>query len=137
MNLCCVYNMDSNIKIVLYDGNCNLCNYSLQFLLRHDSKKVFQYMPLQSKEAKAILSINYHETNIPDSIILVEDSNTSEKSEAFFRIIPHLGIQFRVFYIFKLIPKKQRDQLYDWVARKRYGWFGEYTDCKIDHTFEK
>ena len=64
--------LESGKKIILFDGVCNLCNRSVQFVIKRDSKDVFRFASLQSDLGKKLLaerSINPQET---DSIVLIE-----------------------------------------------------------------
>jgi predicted DCC family thiol-disulfide oxidoreductase YuxK len=117
--------------IILYDGYCKLCNFSLQFVLKRDKKKVFQYLALQSNEAKELLSMRSVENDLPDSVLLWEEGTLYSKSEAFFRILPHFGKAYKLFFVFKIIPRKLSDKIYDLIARNRYKWFGRKEQCGI------
>ncbi len=118
-------------NIILYDGYCNLCNTTLQFILKRDKNKDFQYYTLQSKEAELLLSKNFTEKNIPDSVILLTGNKLYTRSEAIFKILPKLGKGYRLLFVFKLLPVKMRDFIYDWVARNRYQWFGKTDKCTV------
>jgi len=118
-------------QIILYDGYCNLCNASLRFILKRDKKKVFQYCALQSKEAELLLTMRFEDKNIPDSVILLAGGVLYTKSEAFFKILPQLGNGYKLLSIFKLIPLKLRDKMYDWIAFNRYKWFGKKDQCSL------
>lgn len=119
-------------NIIFYDGYCNLCNATLQFILKHDKEKVFQYYALQSKEAELLLSKKFGEKNIPDSVILFSEGQLYTKSEAIFKILPKLGNGYQLLLIFKIVPRKLRDKLYDWIAYNRYKWFGKKKQCGIE-----
>src|SRR5262245_42409443 len=41
--------------LVLYDGVCGLCNRLLQFVLRHDQRRVFSFASLQSSVGKSLV----------------------------------------------------------------------------------
>ena len=118
-------------NIILYDGYCNLCNFTLQFILKRDKKRVFKYYPIQSKEANNLLSDRIAYDNIPDSVILLEGGQVYLKSEAFFKILPHLGSVYNLLLIFKIFPQRFSDKIYDWIASNRYSWFGKRDQCKI------
>lgn len=118
-------------NIILYDGYCNLCNFALQFILKRDKKEFFQYYPLQSKEAKDLLSAKYSLEDIPDSVILLEGGKLYLRSEALFKILPHLGKGYKLLLVFKIFPRKLNDKIYDWIARNRYKWFGKKSECII------
>lgn len=118
-------------NIILYDGYCNLCNATLQYILKRDKKRVFQYYALQSKEAELLLLKNFAEKNIPDSIILLTEGQLYTRSEAIFKILPQLGKGYKILFVFKIIPRRWRDKIYDWIATNRYKWFGKTDQCTV------
>lgn len=117
-------------KIILFDGVCNLCNGSVNFLIRRDFKKVFIFSPLQSNFGKLLVE----ELNVPkkiDSIILVIDNKYYIKSDAVIEIIKELKWYWRMLNILKILPRKFRNLLYDFIASNRYKWFGKRNKCMI------
>lgn len=120
------------MKIILFDGVCNLCNGAMQFVIKHDKKDVFRFVALQSKRGAQIKSkIGYENENL-DSFILVDDENNYFiKSSAAIEIARHLGGIWIIFLVFKIIPIKCRDLIYDFIARNRYKWFGKKDNCLI------
>jgi len=124
-------NIYKNKSIILFDGVCNLCNSSVNFIIKHDKKKHFLFASLQSDAAKEILL--HHSLNkiIFDSIILIEDTIIYEKSTAVLRIAKKLNNGFQLLYIFILIPKILRDKIYDYIAKNRYKWYGKKNTCML------
>jgi len=124
-------NIYKNKSIILFDGVCNLCNSSVNFIIKHDKKKYFLFASLQSDAAKEILL--HHSLNkiIFDSIILIEDTIIYEKSTAVLRIAKKLNNGFQLLYIFILIPKILRDKIYDYIAKNRYKWYGKKNTCML------
>jgi predicted DCC family thiol-disulfide oxidoreductase YuxK len=114
-------------NVILYDGNCNLCNYTLQFILKRDKLKIFSYLSLQSNQAEELLkTIRLDQPGI-DSVIFIENGRAYFKSEAFFRIAKKLGGFYRLIAIFRIFPKRISDWVYDVIAKNRYKWFGQKT----------
>ena len=124
-------NIYKNKSIILFDGVCNLCNSSVNFIIKHDKKKHFLFASLQSDAAKEILL--HHSLNkiIFDSIILIEDTIVYEKSTAVLRIAKKLNNGFQLLYVFILIPKILRDKIYDYIAKNRYKWYGKKNTCML------
>ncbi len=124
--------LPQNKKIVLFDGVCNLCDSTVQFLIRHDKKDVFRFASLQSEVGKAILSrIGIDPTRV-DSIVLYEPGKAFYlRSSAALEIAKSLGGVYTLATVFKLLPTGIRDSLYDWVARNRYRWYGKKDACMI------
>lgn len=125
-------NLPPNKKIILFDGVCNLCNSAVQFVIQHDKKDVFRFVALQSELGKEILNhIGINPANI-DSIILYEPGIAYYyKSSAAIQIAKNLGGFLHFGTIFRIIPTAIRNQLYDYVARNRYKWYGKKESCMI------
>lgn len=106
-------------KIILFDGDCSFCNQSVQFILKRDPEKVFQFASLQSELGQCLLK----QHNIPstmDSLVYVEGARCFVKSTAALRICRHLRHVWKVFVVFLVIPSQLRDVVYDVVAKNRY-----------------
>lgn len=119
-------------KIILFDGICNLCNTSVQFVIKRDKKDLFRFVPLQSELGQKIIShIGIANKNV-DSIVLYEPGKAYYyKSEAALRIIGELGGLYSLLKIFRLAPKFISNKVYDYVAKNRYRWYGKKEVCMI------
>jgi predicted DCC family thiol-disulfide oxidoreductase YuxK len=122
-------------KIILFDGVCNLCEASVQFVIKYDKKDLFRFVALQSDLGKELIKhIGLDIKNI-DSVILYEPGIAyNYKSTAALEIAKNLGGFFHLGTIFRLIPNGLRNLLYDYVARKRYQWYGKKESCLIPTT---
>ncbi|NDV42970.1 thiol-disulfide oxidoreductase DCC family protein [Flagellimonas sediminis] len=124
--------MKENKKIILFDGVCNLCNGSVQFVIKRDKKDIFRYAAIQSEIGRQLITERHIDTRQVDSIILIEPGVAYfTKSDAALEIAGELGGLWKVTSIFKWIPKSIRDVIYDFVARNRYKWFGKQESCMI------
>lgn len=121
-----------NKKIILFDGVCNLCNSSVQFIIKHDKKDVFRFVAIQSELGQKIIKhIGIHENKL-DSIIFYEPNIAYYyKSSAAIQIAKNLNGIFSLVTFFKIIPESIRDLLYDYIAKNRYNWFGKKESCMI------
>lgn len=119
-------------KIILFDGVCNLCDLAVQFVIQHDKKDVFRFVALQSEMGQGILQhIGINPKNI-DSIVLYEPGIAYYyKSDAAIQIARNLGGIFHFGTIFRIIPAGIRNQLYDYIAKNRYKWYGKKESCMI------
>jgi len=117
--------------IVLFDGVCNLCNGSINFVIDHDPEGFFKFASLQSDEAGALLAKHHLSTNYVDSIILVSEGIVFARSDAILNIAKHLPGAWSLLWGFKVIPRRFRDLVYDWIARNRYKWFGKRDFCRV------
>lgn len=119
-------------NLVLYDGECGLCDRSVQWLLRHDARGVLSYAPLQGELARQFVDGKSEY----DTIVLVERDEAgrvqlSQRSRAAFRILDKLGGGWRVVSWLRLLPAFVTDWGYRLVARNRLRWFGKVDACRI------
>lgn len=121
---------DREVAIIFFDGECNLCNSSVNFIIQRDSKKKFNFASLQSDSAKNLLSTVLLEEKNLSTIILKKSEVLFFKSDAALEISKSLNGLWPIFYLFKIVPKFIRDLVYDYIASHRYRWFGK-TTCMI------
>ncbi len=125
-------------KIILFDGVCNLCNSSVQFVIKRDKKDIFRFSSLQSAAGQKLAKERGINTTEIDSIILIEPQIAYyTKSDAALMIAKSLSGGWSILGIFMGLPKGFRDTIYDWVARNRYQWFGRKDNCMIPTKAEK
>ncbi len=124
-------NIQQQHKIILFDGVCNLCNTSINLVIRKDKKDCFRFAALQSEIGKKYISkfnINPKET---DSIVLIDKDTIYIKSTAALHIAKSLSGAYPILFGFIIIPSFIRNWLYDIVAKNRYKWYGKKESCMI------
>jgi len=121
----------SETAIIMFDGVCNLCNASVNFIIDRDTKRYFRFAPLQSETGQAFLKKNELNAEDFDSLVLVEGDQFYRKSTAALRIARKLDGMWPLFYIFIIIPPFIRNIFYDLVAKNRYKIFGRSDQCRI------
>ncbi len=123
---------DTQIKqpVIFFDGVCNLCNSSINFIIKRDKKKYFKFSSLQGNYATETLPSKFIETgNLPSLILL--DENIKIKSTAALSIARHLSGLWPLFYGLIIVPAFIRHFFYDLVAKNRYKWFGKKDQCMV------
>ena len=123
--------MKKNHKIIVFDGVCNLCNTSVNFVIKRDKKDVFRFAALQSEIGQKYISefnINPKET---DSIVLIDDGKCFVKSTAALHITKFLPGAYPLLFGFIIVPKFIRNWVYDYIAKNRYKWYGKKDNCMI------
>ena len=120
-----------NRPIVLFDGVCNLCNRSVQFIIRHDKKKKFLFASLQGQKGQEVLQQFHLPANELNSFILLEGDRIYTRSTGALRVLKHLGGGWSLLYAFIIIPAFIRHGVYNWIARNRYKWFGKKEECWV------
>ncbi|MEN3324205.1 DCC1-like thiol-disulfide oxidoreductase family protein [Mariniflexile soesokkakense] len=119
-------------KLILFDGVCNLCNTSVQYVIKHDNKNIFMFTPLQSKVGQQIIKKYQIDTNKVDSILLyTPEKGIDYKSTAALKIASHLGFPQSLITVFFIIPPFIRNWVYDYIAKNRYKWYGKKESCWI------
>ncbi len=118
-------------QIILFDGLCNLCNGSVQFIINRDAKKQFRFASLQSSFGNHQLHKFGLATNQLYSIILIKEGRYLQKSNAALEIARNLDGLWPAIYLFKIVPRFLRDWAYDCIAKNRYSWFGKKDSCMI------
>ncbi|MFI5264919.1 MAG: thiol-disulfide oxidoreductase DCC family protein [Candidatus Kapaibacterium sp.] len=117
--------------IILFDGVCNFCNWSVNVIIDHDPEGYFQFAALQSESGKALLAQYGLMSNDLDTLILIEEGQAYTHSNATLRILKGMKGWYSLLYDFIVIPLPIRDFFYDLFARYRYNLFGKRTECRI------
>lgn len=122
--------MASNL-VILYDGYCNLCSGTVQFLLKRDKKKKFRFASLQGTYAQHLREQIPLPLQNRNSFIVLQDGRIRTRSGGALHVIRHLGGLWPLAFLFILTPSFIRDAVYDWIAKNRYRWFGKNESCWI------
>lgn len=117
--------------ILLYDGVCGLCNSTVQFILAQDKHKKFRFAALQNSFGQGILTAAALPNQELSSVVLVENGRILTRSAAVFRILNLLGGIWRLLALLRVVPRTLTDHIYDFIAHRRYAWFGKYDSCQI------
>lgn len=117
--------------LVLYDGECGLCNRSVQTILRHDRRGAFRFAALQSELGQALLARHGLPPQAMNTVVLVDGQRAFTQSRAALRIAGKMDRPWPLLGAFRLVPAPLRDFVYDWVARNRYRWFGRTDACML------
>ena len=118
-------------SVVLFDGVCNLCNATVQFIIRHDAQGRFKFAALQSTVATPLLKQQPQLVRSLESVILVENGKIYTESDAALHIVRHLSGVWGWYYFLIIVPRWLRDPVYRFIARNRYRWFGKQESCMI------
>ena len=116
--------------IVLFDGECNFCDASVQFIIKRDPKGYFQFAAQQSDIGETFKR-QYDVPNSMDSILVIDQHKVYNSSDAALHISKHLNGLWSYFHLLKVIPKPIRDVVYKFIAKNRYAWFGKKDSCMI------
>lgn len=118
--------------IVLFDGVCNLCNSTVQFIIKRDTHNQFKFSSLQSEYGQNFLKERNLASSDFKSIILYEHEVAYyTKSTAALKIAQNLGFPYNLLSVFLLIPSFIRDWIYSLISKYRYHLFGKKDSCMV------
>jgi predicted DCC family thiol-disulfide oxidoreductase YuxK len=126
--------MDPKPAIILFDGVCNLCNGTVQFIVKRDRAARFRFASLQGEAARRVCAeagIAAPDAREPDSIIVLAEGRALERSDAVLAIAARLPFPWPLLGAFRVLPQGLRDLAYRFVARRRYRWFGRRKSCMV------
>jgi predicted DCC family thiol-disulfide oxidoreductase YuxK len=117
--------------VILFDGVCNLCNASVQTILRHDHRGQFRFASLQSPVGRTLLHEHGLKRSPLGSVVLLEHARAYTRSRALARIARRIEVFAPAGYLLAALPPAFTDLVYDWIARNRYRWFGQRAQCTV------
>ncbi|NBB19518.1 DUF393 domain-containing protein [Runella sp. CRIBMP] len=122
--------------VILFDGVCNFCNASINFVIDRDAARRFRFASLQSDFGQRLLAENQRQLTDFDTVLLLRDGKLYEKSDAALEIARYLK-GWSWLYLFRVVPRFIRDFFYDIIAKNRYRLFGKSESCRIPTPEEK
>ncbi len=117
--------------VVIFDGVCNLCNKSVDFIIRRDRKNKFQFAANQGLAGKEILAHFGIEIKEVSTIFLLENGYLYDRSAAALRIARGLGFPWSLLWPLSILPPFLRNAGYKLIARNRYRIWGKKDTCRI------
>lgn len=117
--------------MVVFDGVCNLCNGSVDFIVRHDPDGVFQFASNQSEPGQRILAAAGVAAVDTDTIVLAADGKFFDRSTATLQIAKRMGFPWSLAYVLVIVPPFVRDAAYQLLAKYRYRLFGRRDSCRL------
>ena len=121
----------THMNIILFDGVCNLCNWSVNFVIKHDKKDKFKFVAQQSEVGKKILASNGFNPQECSTIVLLAGDKLFTKSNAIIEIGQQLSGWPKAVILLKIVPNFIRDFVYSIISKYRYVVFGKQQECMI------
>jgi predicted DCC family thiol-disulfide oxidoreductase YuxK len=116
-------------NLILFDGVCNFCNSSVHFIIRHDKRAVFRFVPIQSERGRRICRASGLDPDEIQTFLVLRNGRAYARSDAVFEVIKQFGCLWRLLLMFKVVPAGLRDWIYTIIANNRYRWFGRRDTC--------
>lgn len=121
----------SSNPVILFDGVCNYCNSMINFVIRQDKKQQMRFATLQSDIAQNLLEYYGLSKDNFDSFVFIENGQAYLQSTAALKVLNRLPWYWQWTQLFRVIPKFIRDSVYNFIAKRRYKWFGKKESCMI------
>ncbi|MEO8770764.1 MAG: thiol-disulfide oxidoreductase DCC family protein [Ferruginibacter sp.] len=121
----------STQSIILFDGVCNLCNSSVQYVIKHDPYATFTFASLQGEHGQQLLKQFNLPLNDLNSFVLIKNNKVYTRSTAALKVAKELKGAIKLLYGFIIVPRFARDAVYKLIAKNRYKWFGKKDECMI------
>jgi predicted DCC family thiol-disulfide oxidoreductase YuxK len=128
---------DKEGPIILFDGVCNLCNRSIQFVIKHDKNHVFRFASLQGEFGKKVVK-NFHLTQQNyDSFLLLQKGKIYQKSTGALMVAKQFSGAWKMVYLLIVVPSFIRNAIYSLISNNRYRWFGKKQVCWLPKPEDK
>ena len=118
-------------SIIIFDGECNLCNGVVGWLLRNTNLDIFDFVPFQSTYGQELLSDYGFKTEVLETVVLLDNDGVHTLSDGFLRIIAKIPEWRPLAIVLTLVPRFLRDGVYKLAARNRVRWFGKSQFCTV------
>jgi predicted DCC family thiol-disulfide oxidoreductase YuxK len=116
--------------VILFDGVCEFCNGTVNFLIRQDKGSLFRFAPIQSEAGQALIK-KYNLPSEPESFVYIEKNRAYLRTTAILMLARKLKWYWSWTQLFWIIPRFVRDAAYKIIAANRYRWFGKKEECMI------
>lgn len=116
---------------IIFDGECNLCNGVVGWLLRETDLGIFNFVPFQSNQGQNLLEIHGFNTRELETVILLDDQGIHTLSDGFLKILAKIPTWYPFASILSYIPRFVRDSIYKGAAKNRVRWFGKSQVCTV------
>lgn len=123
--------METDTRIVVFDGLCNLCTGGARWFERHPATPPFLLVPMQSDRGRALLAQHGYDPDDPLTFLVLDGRQCLTQSDAWIHLIVAAGRGWRLMHAARFIPRAWRDSAYRLIARNRYRWFGRRQTCYL------
>jgi predicted DCC family thiol-disulfide oxidoreductase YuxK len=121
--------MQSENRVVVFDGFCNLCSSGARWLQEHPTQPPFRLVPMQSELGRALFTQHGCDPDDPLTFLALDGDRVFTQSDAWIHLVLAVGGAWRIVSVARVIPRPWRNAVYRLIARNRYRWFGRRQTC--------
>ncbi|SHJ46914.1 thiol-disulfide oxidoreductase DCC family protein [Aquimarina spongiae] len=121
----------ANKSVIIFDGECNLCNGVVGWLLKFAPEEIFQFIPFQSPQGQAYLKQYGYPLEQLETVILIDQNGAHTHSDGFLKIVSKIPRWKLAAALLAFVPRMIRDGIYKIASRNRVRWFGQSSSCTI------
>lgn len=125
------------MKIILFDGVCNFCNGTVNYILKRDREQLFHFTPQQSKQGRRLLKQQGRSHNDLNALLFIDEDELLEGMDAVIAIARYLKGYACISRLLAALPRKVTHAAYALIARNRYRWFGKRASCRMPEPGEQ
>ncbi|GEP46079.1 thiol-disulfide oxidoreductase DCC family protein [Brevifollis gellanilyticus] len=115
--------------LLLFDGVCNLCDQTVQWVLAHDRRGIVKFCSIQSELGSKLYRERGYDPAEPHSMVLITPEASYVKSDAALQLVKLMGGPLSLLSWARIIPRLVRDPAYSFIAKNRYRFFGKKDAC--------
>ena len=123
--------MTMDHPVIIFDGVCELCNRSVNIVLKRERKQEIRFTANQNEPGRKILKEHGMDPDAPATVFFLENGKLYKESTAALRVTRHMKFPWPLMYGFIIVPPFIRNAVYRWIAKNRYKWFGKHDTCRI------
>jgi predicted DCC family thiol-disulfide oxidoreductase YuxK len=123
--------VDNRPAIVVFDGECALCNGFVAWLIRHDTRGRFLIAGSAGDVGAAVVARADLAPEITKSTLLVWDGTAHLRSSAVVAVARELPWPWRVAVVMRAVPLTWRDAIYRVIAQRRPRVEAEDPSCGV------
>ncbi len=117
--------------MLFFDGVCNLCNSWVNFVIERDPEGRILFAPLQTETSRSLLRQVDVDPDAMDTVVLLDQGRVYERSDAVLQLVRYLKGPVRLLGAGVVVPRFLRNTVYNFIAKKRYKWFGKRDECRM------
>ena len=121
--------------VAFFDGECNVCDWSVRFLLRRDRVGTLRFSSLQGETAAALQAERPDFPRDVDTFVLAEPTSEGlvllTRTTGIVRALQLTGGRPVLTAVLRLVPRLLRDLLYRLFVPLRLRLFGKKDVCSI------